>query len=681
MTATGPSAGALSAGNTAGRDVVTVNLAQGLAALGGRFALAPPAPGEWPLVGRSDELARLHEHLARHGQATVVPVAGTGGIGKTALAMGYVAAHGEGYDVIAWVDAERPELIAGQYRTLVRNATTHDVTEADAVAAARTLLASRTPALVVFDNATTAAALHPYLPSGGVTVLVTTRNETWTARREVAFELEYLAPEVVVGWLGRELATSAPADIAALAKRLGGLPLAVVQALAYLAARPGTTAGGYVALLTTKDGQRKAYGSEAPPGYPLPVAATWDLAIQALATEAPAAVELLGALAFVAPDRVPIAVLDGLLGGTDVADALAALRRYGLVRAAGAHLRLHRLVQDITRWSLDADREAALVAAWAAHLEASAPDAEDHRNFAWFADVAPHVLALMDHAEALGADAGALARAANQTGISLRLQASFRPADDLLVRALAIKEAAYGPDHPSVAVTLTNLGLVRQDLGDHAGAVEAHQRALAIKEAAYRPDHPSVAITLASLGLVRRELGDQAGAVEAYERALAIFEAAYGPQHPQVAITLANLGIVRQDLGDPAAAVDAHERALAIFEAAYGPPHPHVAMTLTNLGNVRQDLGDHAGAVEAYERALVIKEATYGPDHPQVAITLTNLGFVRRDLGDPAGAVDAHERALVIFEATYGPDHGHTRYVRRALGRDDAPPGAGPGPS
>ena len=83
-----------------------------------------------------------------------------------------------------------------------------------------------------------------------------------------------------------------------------------------------------------------------------------------------------------------------------------------------------------------------------------------------------------------------------------------------------------------MAITLTNLGIVRQQLGDHAGAVAAYERALGIKEAAYGSDHPQVAITLANLGIVRQELGDHAGAIEAYERALGIFEAAYGPDHP-----------------------------------------------------------------------------------------------------------------------------------------------------
>ena len=94
-----------------------------------------------------------------------------------------------------------------------------------------------------------------------------------------------------------------------------------------------------------------------------------------------------------------------------------------------------------------------------------------------------------------------------------------------------IFEAAYGPDHPEVARTLTNLGLVLRGLGDLAGARAHQERALRINEAAYGPDHSSVAITLTSLGLVLRDLGDLAGARAQQERALRINEAAYSPDH------------------------------------------------------------------------------------------------------------------------------------------------------
>ena len=49
--------------------------------------------------------------------------------------------------------------------------------------------------------------------------------------------------------------------------------------------------------------------------------------------------------------------------------------------------------------------------------------------------------------------------------------------------ALAITEAAYGPDHPTVAASLNNLALILKDLGQAAGARPLQERALAIIEA------------------------------------------------------------------------------------------------------------------------------------------------------------------------------------------------------
>ena len=66
-------------------------------------------------------------------------------------------------------------------------------------------------------------------------------------------------------------------------------------------------------------------------------------------------------------------------------------------------------------------------------------------------------------------------------------------AQPLLERALAIDEAAYGPDHPDVATTLNNLAGILHDLGHPDQARPLPERALAIDEAAYGPDHPTVA--------------------------------------------------------------------------------------------------------------------------------------------------------------------------------------------
>jgi Tfp pilus assembly protein PilF len=49
-------------------------------------------------------------------------------------------------------------------------------------------------------------------------------------------------------------------------------------------------------------------------------------------------------------------------------------------------------------------------------------------------------------------------------------------------RALAIREQALGPDHPSVSESLNNLGHVYYIQGKYAKAKPLYQRALAISE-------------------------------------------------------------------------------------------------------------------------------------------------------------------------------------------------------
>ena len=63
-------------------------------------------------------------------------------------------------------------------------------------------------------------------------------------------------------------------------------------------------------------------------------------------------------------------------------------------------------------------------------------------------------------------------------------------ARDMLERALAIQERAYGPDHIEIAPALFSLGKVHVALGDNAKAREFFARALAIAERAYGSDHP-----------------------------------------------------------------------------------------------------------------------------------------------------------------------------------------------
>src|SRR5262249_21770199 len=99
-------------------------------------------------------------------------------------------------------------------------------------------------------------------------------------------------------------------------------------------------------------------------------------------------------------------------------------------------------------------------------------------------------------------------------------------AEKLYRRAIAIKEKVLGPDHPSVAITLVNLGSMKLDAHQPAEAKALLERALRIQEAALGPEHPDEVMTLKS-----RAEGRRAEAAELETRAAGI--TGHGVQRPQ----------------------------------------------------------------------------------------------------------------------------------------------------
>ncbi|MEM8922362.1 MAG: tetratricopeptide repeat protein [Actinomycetota bacterium] len=120
----------------------------------------------------------------------------------------------------------------------------------------------------------------------------------------------------------------------------------------------------------------------------------------------------------------------------------------------------------------------------------------------------------------------------HDVGVSQQRRAKYTQSLTSLHAALTIFEAIDPPNHPNIAITLTNIGLTQQLLGDYTDSLATLKRALTIKEATYPPDHPSIAITLTNIGSTQQRLGDYKDSLATLQRALTINEATYPPDHP-----------------------------------------------------------------------------------------------------------------------------------------------------
>lgn len=136
----------------------------------------------------------------------------------------------------------------------------------------------------------------------------------------------------------------------------------------------------------------------------------------------------------------------------------------------------------------------------------------------------------------------------NDEVVVLYQQRKFSEAVKVAEEALKVAEKTFGLEHPNVATSLNNLGLIYQAQGKYEKAEPLYIRALEIDEKEFGKDHPDIAIDLNNLGLLCYFQGRYYEAKAFYERALKISEKALGPEHPSVKALLENIKEVNRDI-------------------------------------------------------------------------------------------------------------------------------------
>lgn len=340
------------------------------------------------LAGREELLAVMHARLTEQSGPRTIVLYGLGGAGKTSVATEYAHRHVTEVGVCWQFAAEDPTVLTAQFAELAAQLGAREpVDTRDPVASVHAVLArADTGWLLIFDNVTDRASVRGFVPPAGQgRVLITTQNQHWPPGQSVAVPV--LEAEVAADFLVSRTGDPNRSAALELAEALGGLPLALEQAAAYMQAS-GTPLARYLSLFRTRQADLLARGEVAE--HRLDVAATLSLALSRLTGDAPGAVALLRLLAFLAPEPVPLSLLleqgqiadlpedtVGLLLGDSIAvgDAVAALRRYSLVTFAGdRQVLVHRLVQAVTRSQLSADQSSRWQQAAAALVQSAAPD-------------------------------------------------------------------------------------------------------------------------------------------------------------------------------------------------------------------------------------------------------------------------------------------------------------------
>jgi tetratricopeptide (TPR) repeat protein len=190
-------------------------------------------------------------------------------------------------------------------------------------------------------------------------------------------------------------------------------------------------------------------------------------------------------------------------------------------------------------------------------------------------------------------------------------------------RCLAVAEAM--DDRAMMAAVLNNMGMTRCEASSEE-ALEFFEQARTIRE---EVDDPyGMAITLSNIAAVYEQLGRREEALAQYQRLLPVLEARAATI--ELGVTLNNVGLLYVNLGDRAKGIEQYERAVTILES--GGDLFNLAIAFNNLGDVHKQLGKLEDALRYHREALEIRTRIHDDDGCRRSLRL--LAGVFRLLGD-----------------------------------------------
>jgi tetratricopeptide (TPR) repeat protein/transcriptional regulator with XRE-family HTH domain len=640
--------------------------------------LPPDVPG---FTGRRKELAELDLRLGWTGEsegvALISALAGTAGVGKTALAVHW--AHRVGADFpdgclyvdLRGYDPEQPvaptEALAGFLRSLGVNGPDIPPTEAERAARYRTSLADRRM-LVLLDNARGTDQVRPLLPGGsGCAALVTSRDAlTGLIARHGAYRinLDPLTRDEALELLGvllGERATDDPDAVRGLADRCAGLPL-MLRLVAELAGarRQATLAELDTELADVRERLRRLDAGGEPRSASR---AVFSWSYENLTAATALAFRLFGLFPGHELDAYALAAL----AGTDLDHARGCLQDLATAHLAqvvspgryGMHDLLRAYAAELAANDPETDRRAALARlldqqlhTCSVAMDLVAPFDRDRRPkipdprlptpllanaesaIDWLDTERPTLIATALHV----ADEERATHAGQLAAILLRyLDTGAHYHDAELLYAHAVATAARADK----AHALISLGIVCWRLGRYQEAATHHERALDL--ARETGDETELGRALLGLGIVYWHLGRTAQTLDCGQQALELYRE-IGDRLGQARV-LGNLGNVHSQLGNYPAALNHHKRALDLFREVGDPGG--AGNEMGGLGSVLERLGRFPEALDHLQEALAFaRQAGYRECE---ASALGALGIVYRRLGRLTEAFSHHQQALDLI--------------------------------
>jgi len=647
-------------------------------------------------TGRQEVLADLHTAFFEQGVPIQV-ITGMGGVGKTQTAWQYAHLHEDEYTDAIWLIRTESSLVGDIKDLLVRfNKITESVNDEKHIQNAIKDWGQQYHSwLLIFDNAESYDELEPYLPRMAKGhVIITTRNNAAFDDEIKQFSLDVFKKKEALVFLNSH---GIPLDDYAevLNQYLGGLPLALAQAAAYIKHQSDRSCKIYIEQLKKHGLQLLAKGKQ--PNYKYVVTTTWQVTFEKLSKAAQA---LMCLCAFLSPDRIPINMF------VDSKECLPET----LATQFSDDLNRNEIVSELTRYSLlsSVDRGVySMHGLLKAVILGNIIDTTDYLKIAidvvyrilfvvlgtkskselvkfkmYFHScffIAVHALySMVSFAERGDSAFEAIVRIFDQLGTLCYINGMYMDALSMYENAESVCERSLA-DNKLARIFSIRIANGYLNIERYEDAIDTYNKALHFLEGSEEPDvglltlwiNGQIAYTYAQTGEIDKALGIYMELVEKINTG--------GDEniHPYIALVLRNYGEYLDQLGRYSDALAVYDCALSILErivcenrvmsfdmsdvlghefCAKSDNEDTAINIFTCIGYIYNRIGEYRAAYAAYKRTVDLCEKVLG-EHPETAHSYKQLTTLLVHMGRYDEARLSCERAYQIQESILGRNH------------------------
>ncbi|ERF72255.1 hypothetical protein EPUS_02142 [Endocarpon pusillum Z07020] len=496
-------------------------------------------------------------------------------------------------------------------------------------------------------------------------------------------------------------------DITELVAALEYMPLAIVQAAAYISQRaPRCTVLQYMEKFYTSD-QRKTSLLNYEAGHlrrdrdaKNSIIITWQISFDHIYETQRTAADLLSLMSFFDRQGIPEALLrdqagrkngresedgresenrkaeggDGResddedtasdwSGDEKFEDDILILRNYSFisVNVNGTMFEMHRLVQLATRKWLEAHEQLEMwKQQYIKNLCSEYPRTGEYKNWVKCQALFPHARTLLAQQPESNRSLREWASILHTAAWYALGKGNLSDAEKMSKRAMKIRNEIFGQEHED---TLDSMGLVATVYTEGGRWIEGEELNMQVVKMSQRvlgQEHPDTLISMNNLASTYWNQGRWKEAEELDVQVIEIRKRVLGQEHPDTLMSISNLASTYWNQGRWKEAEELDVQVIEIRKRVLGQEHPDTLISMNNLASTYWNQGRWKEAEELEVQVIEMRKRVLGQEHPDTLMSMNNLACTWKDQGLQKEALALMEDCFQRRSRILGPKHPYT---------------------